>query len=99
MLDGGVRSGEFVDFPALSVSPNHSIEHRRFTVRKGNKGTIREDISRLSSESGIRASYRCIFRARRAKVAFWYVRLRQQGEVDYPLMGVVKVEVPTEDQR
>lgn len=31
------------------------------------------------------------------KVAFWYVRIREQREVDYPLMGVVKVEIPRPD--
>lgn len=28
------------------------------------------------------------------RVAFWYVRLRGPIELDYPLMGVIKVEVP-----
>lgn len=27
-------------------------------------------------------------------IAFWYVRLRPQSHLDYPLMGVVKVEIP-----
>lgn len=27
-------------------------------------------------------------------VAFWYVRMREQKHLDYPLMGVVKVEIP-----
>jgi hypothetical protein len=27
-------------------------------------------------------------------VAFWYVRMREQRNLDYPLMGVVKVEMP-----
>jgi hypothetical protein len=27
-------------------------------------------------------------------VAFWYVRMREQKNLDYPLMGVVKVEIP-----
>ena len=27
-------------------------------------------------------------------VAFWYVRIREQRHLDYPLMGVVKVEIP-----
>ena len=38
-----------------------------------------------------------LFSHTEASVAFWYLRLRQQGEVDYPLMGVVKVEIPTEE--
>lgn len=34
------------------------------------------------------------FNAYDGQVAFWYVRLRQQKDLDYPLMGVVKVELP-----
>lgn len=30
-------------------------------------------------------------------IAFWYVRLRPQRQLDYPLMGVVKVELPCPD--
>ena len=33
-----------------------------------------------------------VWAARGGKIAFWYVRLRAQGKLDYPLMGVVKVE-------
>jgi hypothetical protein len=36
----------------------------------------------------------CAFSARSGKVAVWYVRLREQKHLDYPLMGVVKVELP-----
>jgi hypothetical protein len=36
----------------------------------------------------------CAFSARAGKVAIWYVRLREQRFLDYPLMGVVKVELP-----
>jgi hypothetical protein len=41
----------------------------------------------------------CAFSARSGKVAVWYVRLREQKQLDYPLMGVIKVELPnpTED--
>ncbi|MGQ9526117.1 MAG: hypothetical protein ACUVTZ_14955 [Armatimonadota bacterium] len=33
------------------------------------------------------------FSARQGKAVFWYVRLREQKHLDYPLMGVVKVEL------
>ncbi len=33
------------------------------------------------------------FSARGGKVVFWYVRLRKQTHLDYPLMGVIKVEL------
>jgi hypothetical protein len=36
----------------------------------------------------------CAFSARSGKVVVWYVRLREQKHLDYPLMGVVKVEFP-----
>jgi hypothetical protein len=32
------------------------------------------------------------------KILFWYVRIRPQQGLDYPLMGVVKVEIPNPDQ-
>ena len=36
----------------------------------------------------------CAFSARSGEVVVWYVRLREQRHLDYPLMGVVKVEFP-----
>lgn len=33
------------------------------------------------------------FGAREGEVVFWYLRLRPQGQMDYPLMGVIKVEL------
>jgi len=36
----------------------------------------------------------CAFSARSGKVVVWYVRIREQRHLDYPLMGVVKVEFP-----
>jgi len=36
----------------------------------------------------------CAFSVRSGKVVVWYVRLREQRHLDYPLMGVVKVEFP-----
>lgn len=36
----------------------------------------------------------CAFSARSGKVVVWYVRLREQKHLDYPLMGVIKVELP-----
>jgi hypothetical protein len=38
----------------------------------------------------------CAFSARSGKVVVWYVRLREQRHLDYPLMGVVKVEFPNQ---
>jgi len=38
------------------------------------------------------------FSMRGGKVVFWYVRLREQTLLDYPLMGVVKVELANHSQ-
>jgi hypothetical protein len=44
--------------------------------------------------AGLPVAYRtCAFSAKSGQLAFWYVRLREQGAVDYPLMGVIKVEM------
>ncbi len=96
VIDGGVRRGEFIQLPRTVGVAKSFDRTPTFTLRKGNKGTERRDISRLlvNLEYGCRTA--AVF-AHGGKVAFWYVRLRQQGEVDYPLMGVVKVEVPTPD--
>ncbi|HLB47726.1 MAG TPA: hypothetical protein VJL59_12030 [Anaerolineales bacterium] len=39
------------------------------------------------------------FVSAQGKTAFWYVRLRPQGVVDYPLMGIVKVDVPLSSEQ
>jgi len=36
----------------------------------------------------------CAFSARAGEVVVWYVRVREQRHLDYPLMGVIKVEFP-----
>ena len=59
--------------------------------------SLRKDVT--SVIAGLPHSHRtAVFKASEdGKVAFWYVRLREQREVDYPLMGVVKVEIPRPD--
>lgn len=37
-------------------------------------------------------------RSNEGKIVFWYVRIRPQKGLDYPLMGVVKVEMPNPDR-
>jgi hypothetical protein len=38
------------------------------------------------------------YSARQGKLVFWYVRLREQTQMDYPLMGVVKAELVNPSQ-
>ena len=96
IIDGGVRRGEFIELP-LTVGVAKSFDRTpTFTIRKGNKGTVRKDIEPIAFEFRIWLPHRCILCSRRACCVL-VLRLRQQGEVDYPLMGVVKVEIPTEE--
>ena len=36
----------------------------------------------------------CAFSSRSGTVVVWYVRIREQKHMDYPLMGVIKIEYP-----
>jgi hypothetical protein len=97
IIDGGIRKGEFIELHRTVGVAKSFDRTPTFTLRKGNKGTMRKDISALLA--GLKYAHRTVaFFAHGGKVAFWYVRLREQGEVDYPLMGVVKVEVRTPDR-
>jgi hypothetical protein len=94
VLDGGIRKGSFIELPQTIGVAKSFDRMPDFRIRKGNKGVIKKDISTLLS--GLRFAHRtAAFSAHGGQVAFWYVRIRDQGEVDYPLMGVVKVEMPT----
>jgi len=64
----------------------------------GKRPSQRKDISTILA--GLPHEHRTVaFSTYDDKVAFWYVRLREQKQVDYPLMGVVKVEVPRPDKK
>lgn len=63
----------------------------------GRRTTQRKDITSILA--GLPHAHRtAAFSAFDGKVAFWYVRLREQKELDYPLMGVIKVEFPSPDR-
>ncbi len=63
----------------------------------GRRFSQRKDITSILA--GLPHAYRtAVFNANDGHVAFWYVRLREQKELDYPLMGVIKVELPRPDR-
>jgi len=64
----------------------------------GRRTSQRKDITSILA--GLPHAHRTVaFSAYDGQVAFWYVRLREQRELDYPLMGVVKVELPCPDKK
>jgi hypothetical protein len=78
--------------PVLGVSKNFRKDPQ-FDVGRGSSA-VRYSIYRLLAK--LPHEHRTLaFKALDGQVAFWYVRLRPQGAMDYPLMGVVKCELVT----
>jgi hypothetical protein len=78
--------------PVLGVSKNFRKDPQ-FVFGRGPRA---ERFSIYSLLANLEHEHRtAVFSACGGQVAFWYVRLRPQGAVDYPLMGVVKCEVVT----
>lgn len=95
ILDGAVKLDEFIKAPYLIGVAKNFRKDPEF--RFGKSRTARKDITSILA--GLPYAHRtAVFSSHGGKVAFWYVRLRRQGEVDYPLMGVVKVELPRPDK-
>ena len=76
--------------PVIGVSKNFRKDPQ-FVFGRGPRAE-RRSIYKLLAD--LQAEHRtAVFSAQGGKVVFWYVRLREQKHLDYPLMGVVKVEL------
>jgi len=101
ILDGSVR---FVEEEMWEIFKNNPYvigvakSFRRDPIFQfGNKPSQREDLTGILA--GLPYACRTVaFSGLDGKVAFWYLRIREQKELDYPLMGVVKVEFPCPDK-
>ncbi len=94
ILDGAVKLDEFIRVPYLiGVAKNFRKDP---VFRFGRSASARKDITSILADLPF-AQRTVAFSSHGGKVAFWYVRLREQKEVDYPLMGVIKVELPRPD--
>jgi hypothetical protein len=95
ILDGAVKLDEFIKAPYLVGVAKSFRKDPQFQLGRGRRDRI--DITRLLA--GLPYAHRtAAFSSHGGQVAFWYVRLREQKELDYPLMGVVKVELPRPDR-
>lgn len=96
ILDGAVKLTDFIKAPYLiGVAKSFS---KNPVFQFGRRTTQRKDITSILA--GLKHAHRTVaFSSHDNQVAFWYVRLREQKEVDYPLMGVVKVELPCPDRK
>jgi len=92
ILDGAVKLTDFIQAPNLIGVAKSFSKNPQFYLGSGKKPKPK-DITNIIA--GLPHAHRTVaFSAYDGKVAFWYVRLREQKEMDYPLMGVVKVELP-----
>jgi hypothetical protein len=96
ILDGAVKLDAFIEAPFLLGVAKSFRKDPEFHFGQG-RGSQRRDITSILA--GLPHAHRtAAFSSHGGKVAFWYVRLREQKELDYPLMGVVKVELPRRDR-
>lgn len=95
VLDGAVKLDHFINTPnMIGVAKNFRKDPMFHFGRNRND---RRNITAILA--GLPYAHRtAAFSSHGGQVAFWYVRLRAQGEVDFPLMGVVKVEYPRPDR-
>jgi hypothetical protein len=76
--------------PVVGVAKNFRKDPQ-FVYGRGPRAE-RRSIYKLLAD--LQAEHRtAAFSAQGGKAVFWYVRLREQKHLDYPLMGVVKVEL------
>jgi hypothetical protein len=100
ILDGSLGN-EYLDWqgaPLIGVAKSFRRDHI-FHLGTGPRAQM---VNLYGLLAGLGESERSTVFPRRKEgrsglMAFWYVRLRPQRELDYPLMGVVKVEIPCPD--
>lgn len=81
--------------PVIGVAKNFRKDPQ-FVSGRGPRAERRSIYKMLAD---LQAEHRtAAFSARQGKVVFWYVRLREQKHLDYPIMGVVKVELANPSQ-
>jgi len=91
ILDGAVKFGGFIQTDHLIGVAKSFDKKPQFYF--GPKKAKPIDVTGLIA--GLPYAHRtAAFSAHNGDVAFWYVRLWEQIHLDYPLMGVVKVEFP-----
>jgi hypothetical protein len=94
VMDGGLGN-EFEDWdgaPLVGVAKTF----RRDSLFKLGTGPRSKTLNLFGLLKDLQENQRTLVFSRNdeGKIVFWYVRIRPQRGLDYPLMGVVKVEMP-----
>lgn len=98
VVDGGLGN-EYLDWlgaPLIGVAKSFQRD-MQFKIGSGPKERTLNLYGLLAGlDEGHRTAVfpRWAGESREGKIVFWYVRIRPQRGLDYPLMGVVKVEMP-----
>ena len=97
VMDGGLGN-EFKDWngaPLVGVAKTF----RRDNLFKLGTGPRSKTLNLFGLLKDLQENQRTLVFSRNdeGKIVFWYVRIRPQRGLDYPLMGVVKVEMPNPD--
>ncbi len=92
VIDGSVRYKALIRLKQTVGVAKSFSKAPRFQIGRGPRV---QSLNIMQLLAALEAGHRtCAFSAQSGQVAFWYVRLREQGMVDYPLMGVIKVTLP-----
>lgn len=95
VLDGGLGSEYAKDWPEgrdyLAVVKS-SYKELRFAVKTGR---AKQTINTYQLLAGLKAGQRTLaFGLREGLIATWYVRIRGPEHLEFPLMGVLRIELP-----
>jgi hypothetical protein len=95
LLDGGLGSEYVEDWPDgreyLGVVKS-SWKELKFSVKSGR---VKQTINTYHLLANLKAGYRTLaFGLRDGKVATWFVRIRGPEHLEFPLMGVLRIELP-----
>lgn len=96
MIKDGLLSlgsyGAGMSLPEIIAVAKSFTTTQKFTTRDGAKRT-KENISTLLTN--LPPHYRTpVFEGYAGNTGFWYLRLRESTQLQYPLFGVIKVEIP-----
>lgn len=93
--DGLLSLGSYgagMSIPQVIAVAKSFTTTQKFTVRDGNK-RIKQSISTLVAN--LPKYHRTpVFEGYGGNTGFWYLRLRETKQVQFPLFGVIKVEIP-----
>lgn len=95
ILDGGVKWDKFLDVQYMIGVAKNFRKNPRFVLantRKAKPLDITKVLSNLPYAHRTPAFSTNASHSHR--IAFWYIRLRERHQVNHPLQGVVKVELP-----